>query len=167
MNSGTVSSGPTLSVRHPPLYFECHHSCNEENNLVILGVSGSDAAHVWNLKASSKDEIRPTEITIKTKKGETDQQNSESSKKNRASIISCKLQLIEVDKQMTALVAYGFIHHPQFSVVNINNSGENITLNVADETEPVNEHDRSDGKGLIYSICFQFFVLKLAFLHIS
>ncbi|KAF7814345.1 WD repeat-containing protein 43-like isoform X1 [Senna tora] len=148
LNSGTVSSGPTIPMRHTPLHFECHHGCTEKDDLAILAVSGSGAAYVWNLETSSENELQPTKITIKTNKGETDKQNSESPKKNRVSIISSRIQPMGADKEMKALVAYGSIEHPEFSVLNINNSGENIILNVADEAEPVNEHGISDGKAL-------------------
>lgn len=144
MNSGTASSGPTLPMRRPPLVFECHHGCNEEDDLVVLAVSGLGAVYIWNLGASSEDEIQPTKITVKTNK-----ENSESSKRKRASIIASRLQPFGEDKQMKALVTYGSVDHPQFNVLNISNSGENIVLNAGDDTDSVQQHDSPSGKGLI------------------
>ncbi|OIW11917.1 hypothetical protein TanjilG_18190 [Lupinus angustifolius] len=136
LNSGTVSSGPTLPMRHSPLFFECHHGCNEDD-LVVFAVSGSGTTYVWNLSASSEEEIQPTKITVKA-----DKENSESSKKRRNSIIAFRIQPFKEDEQIKALVAYGSVDHPQFSVLNISNSGgENIALNVRDETNSVQQHD--------------------------
>ncbi|KAK7272925.1 hypothetical protein RIF29_13967 [Crotalaria pallida] len=101
LNSGTVISGPTLCMRHSPLVFECHHGCNEEDDLAVVAVLGSGAACIWNLSLSSEDEIRPTKITVKINK-----QNNESSKKTHSSIIASRLQPFGEDKQMKALVAY-------------------------------------------------------------
>lgn len=145
-----MSSGPTLPMRHAPLLLECHHGCNEDDDLVVLAVSGSGAAYIWNLNASSEDEIRPTKITVKT----TNKENSESSKKKRASIIASRLQPLGDDKQIKALVTYGSIDHPQFSFISVSNSGENIVLNVVDETDSVQQQDSPSGKGLMYSFMF-------------
>ncbi|KAK7255280.1 hypothetical protein RIF29_28687 [Crotalaria pallida] len=136
LNSGTVISGPTLPMRHSPLVFECHHGCNEEDDLAVVAVSGSGAAYIWNLSLSSEDEIRPTKITVKINK-----QNNESSKKKHSSIIASRLQPFGEDKQMKALVAYGSVDHPQFTILNISNSGENIVLNAGDEIDSVQQHD--------------------------
>ncbi|XP_061365055.1 uncharacterized protein LOC133308451 isoform X2 [Gastrolobium bilobum] len=140
LNSGTVSTGPILTVRHPPLVLECQHGCNEDD-LVVLAVSRSGAAHIWNLNASSEDQIRQTKFTMKTKKVENDKEYSVSSKKKRCSIIASRLQPVGEDKQMKALVTYGSVDHPQFSVLDIINSGENILLNAGDETDSVQQHD--------------------------
>ncbi|KAK7282415.1 hypothetical protein RIF29_11161 [Crotalaria pallida] len=134
LNSGTVISGPTLCMRHSPLVFECHHGCNEEDDLAVVAVSGSGAACIWNLSLSSEDEIRPTKITVKINK-----QNNESSKKTHSSIIASRLQPFGEDKQMKALVAYGSVDHPQFTIFNISNSGENIVLNAGDEIDYVQQ----------------------------
>ncbi|CAL0325964.1 unnamed protein product [Lupinus luteus] len=136
LNYGTVRIGPTLSMRHSPLFFECHRGFNEDD-LVVFAVSGSGTTYVWNLSASSEGEIQPTKITVKAVK-----ENSESSKKRRNSIIAFRIQSFEEDKQIKALVAYGSVDHPQFSVLNISNSGgENIALNVRDETNSDQQHD--------------------------
>ncbi|KAK7245377.1 hypothetical protein RIF29_40217 [Crotalaria pallida] len=136
LNSGTVISGPTLCMRHSPLVFECHHGCNEEDDLAVVAVSGSGAACIWNLSLSSEDEIWPTKITVKINK-----QNNESSKKTHSSIIASRLQPFGEDKQMKALVAYGSVDHPQFTILNISNSGENIVLNAGDEIDSVQQDD--------------------------
>ncbi|OIW19882.1 hypothetical protein TanjilG_27273 [Lupinus angustifolius] len=143
LNSGTVTSGPTLPIRHSPLFFECHHGYNEEDDLVVLAVLGSGTSYVWHLSASSEEEIQPTKITVKA-----DKENSESSKKKRGSIIASRLQPLGEDKQMKALVAYGSVDHPRFSVLGISNSGENIVLNAGDETDSVQQNDSPSGKAV-------------------
>ncbi|TKY64539.1 WD repeat-containing protein 43 [Spatholobus suberectus] len=146
LNSGNVGRGPTLPIRHPPLVLDCHCGCNKEENLVVLAVMGRGSAYIWNLNASSEDQIQPTKLTTKTKIVETDKENGESSKKRHTSIIASRLQPVEEDKQMKALVTYGSVDHPQFSVLNISNSGETIVLNVGDETGSVQRHDSPSGK---------------------
>ncbi|CAL0308779.1 unnamed protein product [Lupinus luteus] len=141
LNSGTVTSGPTLPVRHSPLFFECHHGYNEEDDLVVLAVSGSSTTYVWHLSAFSEEVIQPTKITVKA-----DKENSESSKKKRGSIIASRLQPLGEDKQLKALVVYGSVDHPRFSVLDISNSGENIVLNAGDETDSVQQHDSPSEK---------------------
>ena len=72
-------------------------------------------------------------------------------KKRHTLIIASRLQPVEENKQMKALVTYGSVDHPQFSILNISNSGENIVLYVGDETDSVQQHDSPSGKGLINS----------------
>ncbi|XP_027344525.1 WD repeat-containing protein 43-like isoform X2 [Abrus precatorius] len=148
LNSGTVSSGPTLPMKHRPLVLECHCGCNKEEDFVVLAVTSSGSAYIWNLNNSSEDQIQPTKLTTNTKKVETDMENSESSKKKRTSIIACRLQSVGEDKQMKALVTYGSVDHPQFTVLNISNSGENIILNVGDEADSVQLHDNPSSKAV-------------------
>ncbi|KAJ1392169.1 WD40/YVTN repeat-like-containing domain superfamily [Sesbania bispinosa] len=146
LNSGTVNSDPTLPMRHTPLVFECYHGYNKEGDLVVLAVTGSGAAYIWNLSASSEDQIQPTKVTAKTKKVETNKENRGSSKKRRTSIIASRLQPAGEDKQMKALVIYGSVDHPQFTLLNINDSGENIVLNVGDETDSIQKQDSPSTK---------------------
>ncbi|RDY04421.1 WD repeat-containing protein 43, partial [Mucuna pruriens] len=149
LNSGSVGKGPTLPLRHSPLVLDCHCGCNKEEDLVVLAVMGRGSAFIWNLSASSEDQIQPTKLTTKTKIVEADKENGESSKKRHTSIIASRLQPVEEDKQIKALVTYGSVDHPQFSVLNISNSGENIVLNVEDETDSVQRHDSPSGKAAI------------------
>ncbi|KAL3008417.1 hypothetical protein AAZX31_07G030800 [Glycine max] len=148
LNSGNVGRGPTLPIRHPPLILDCHSGCNKED-VVVLAVTGRGSAYTWNLNASSEDQIQPTKLTTKTKIVETEKENGVSSKKRHASIIASRLQPVEEDKQIKALVTYGSVDHPQFSVLNISNSGENIVLYVGDETDSVQQHDSPSGKAAI------------------
>ena len=90
-------------------------------------------------------------MTTETKIVETDKENGVSSKKRHTLIIASRLQPVEENKQMKALVTYGSVDHPQFSILNISNSGENIVLYVGDETDSVQQHDSPSGKGLINS----------------
>ncbi|XP_027191904.1 uncharacterized protein [Cicer arietinum] len=138
LNSGTVSSGPTLPLRHAPLVLDCHLGCNEEDDLAVLAVTGSGATYIWqNLNVSSEDQIRRTKITLKTEKLESDKENSESSKKRCTSIIASRFQSTVEDKQMKALVSYGSVDHPQFTVLNISELGENVVLHVGVESDSV------------------------------
>uniref|UniRef100_A0A0R0IYX3 Small-subunit processome Utp12 domain-containing protein n=1 Tax=Glycine max TaxID=3847 RepID=A0A0R0IYX3_SOYBN len=148
LNSGNVGRGPTLPIRHPPLILDCHSGCNKED-VVVLAVTGRGSAYIWNLNASSEDQIQPTKLNTKTKIVETEKENGVSSKKRHASIIASRLQPVEEDKQIKALVTYGSVDHPQFSVLNISNSGENIVLYVGDETDSVQQHDSPSGKAAI------------------
>lgn len=145
LNSGNVCRGPTLPIRHPPFILDCHCGCNKEDDLVVSAVTGRGSAYVWNLNASSKDQIQPTKLTTKTNIVETDKENDESLKKRHALIIASRLQPVE--EQMKALVTYGSVDHPQFSVLNISDSGENIVLNV-DQTNSVPQHDSPSGKAI-------------------
>ncbi|KAH1085159.1 hypothetical protein GLYMA_07G032500v4 [Glycine max] len=147
LNSGNVGRGPTLPIRHPPLILDCHSGCNKED-VVVLAVTGRGSAYIWNLNASSEDQIQPTKLNTKTKIVETEKENGVSSKKRHASIIASRLQPVEEDKQIKALVTYGSVDHPQFSVLNISNSGENIVLYVGDETDSVQQHDSPSGKAI-------------------
>ena len=52
LNRKTVSKGPVLSMKHPPVVFECKHGWNEDDGLVILSVSSSGIAYLWNLKTT-------------------------------------------------------------------------------------------------------------------
>ena len=154
LSSGNVSRGPTLPIRHPPVALDCRCGYNKEEVTVLLAVSGRGSAYIWNLNAFSEDQIQPTKLTTKTKIVETDKENGGSSKKRQTSIIASRLQPIEEDKQVKALVTYCSVDHPQFSVVNINNSGETIVLNVEDETDSVHQHDSPSSKGMINPLCF-------------
>ncbi|KAL6569052.1 hypothetical protein OROGR_000777 [Orobanche gracilis] len=112
----------------------------EGRHLQVWWFSGSGTAYIWNLSASSEEETQPTKIIA-------DKENSESSKKKLGSIIAFRLQPFGEDKQMKALVTYGSVDHPQFSVSSISNSrGENIVSILGDETNPVQQHDHPSEK---------------------
>ncbi|GFY96990.1 hypothetical protein Acr_11g0012960 [Actinidia rufa] len=110
LSNGAVSKGPVLSMRH-------HHFLNarvvpmEKTVLVILSVSKSGVAYVWNLKASSEEEVIPTKVTVKASKGS--------------------------DGQVTVLVAYGSADCPQFSFLDISNPSEDIVITAGDEMEKI------------------------------
>ncbi|KAJ9179074.1 hypothetical protein P3X46_010898 [Hevea brasiliensis] len=141
LSSKSVSRGPVLSMRHPPLVFECKNRGEEkEDGLVVLAVSEAGIACVWNFETMSQDEVNPTKIKAKGNKTETNQQKGENSKKIRTSILAARLHNLEDEKQLTAIIAYGLIDSPQFSIVNINNSGGNIVVSAADKTENAGEN---------------------------
>lgn len=141
LSSKSVSSGPVLPMRRTPLAFECKSTGEEkEDGLVVLAVSESGVCYVWNLNTISEDEVNPTKITVKGNNTETEKLKGESAKKSRTSIFAAKLHDLEDDKQMTAVIAYGSIDSPQFSIVNIINSGENIVVNAVGETETAREN---------------------------
>lgn len=137
------------------MVLDCHHGLNKEDDLAVLAVTGSGATYVWkNLNASSEDQIEPTKFTMKTGKVENDKENSESSKKRRTSIIASRLQPVGEDQQLKAVVTYGSVDHPQFNVLNINDLGENMVLNVGDEPDSVQNHDSPSKEGWIYLLYF-------------
>ncbi|XP_045830120.1 WD repeat-containing protein 43-like [Trifolium pratense] len=139
---GTVSSGPKLPFKHAPLVLDCHLGCNEEDDLVVSAVMSSGGAYIWkNLNASSEDQVHRTKITLKT-------ENGESSKKMRTSIIASRFQSTGEDKQMKALVTYGSVDHPQFTVLNISDLGEDVVLNVGDELDSIQKHDSPSKKAV-------------------
>lgn len=148
LSSKSVSSGPVLPMRHTPLAFECKSTGEEkEDGLVVLAVSESGVCYVWNLNTISEDEVNPTKITVKGNNTETEKLKGESAKKSRTSIFAAKLHDLEDDKQLTAVIAYGSIDSPQFSIVNIINSGENIVVNAVGETETARENGILPRKG--------------------
>ncbi|THG06221.1 hypothetical protein TEA_019806 [Camellia sinensis var. sinensis] len=133
LSTGVISKGPILSMRHPPIAFECKNSTNGEDVLVVLSVSESGVAHVWNLKSISEEEISPVKVTVKASKGEMDLQNS--GKKSRFSIMAARLHAVENDGRVTALIAYGSTDSPQFSFLDISNPVEDIVITAGDETK--------------------------------
>ncbi|KAF5931495.1 hypothetical protein HYC85_027666 [Camellia sinensis] len=133
LSTGVISKGPILSMRHPPIAFECKNSTNGEDVLVVLSVSESGVAYVWNLKSISEEEISPVKVTVKASKGEMDLQNS--GKKSRFSIMAARLHAVENDGRVTALIAYGSTDSPQFSFLDISNPAEDIVITAGDETK--------------------------------
>ncbi|KAJ0075405.1 hypothetical protein Patl1_34455 [Pistacia atlantica] len=122
-SSKSASSGPGLLMRHPPLAIQCKNSTNDED-----------------------EEINPTKITVKATKGDADLQNSVNVKKSRTSIIAARLTAVEADGQVTALISYGSIDSPQFSLVKISNPGENIVITDGDATETIRENGIPTGQ---------------------
>lgn len=149
ISSKTVNKGPALSMRHSPIAIECKNSPNGEDAAVILAVAESGVAYSWNLKAVSEDEeMNPTKITVKLKKADADQQNLVNVKKSRTSIIAARLNDLEADGQVTAVIGYGSVDNPQFSFVDISNTGENIMISAGDTSETVQENGVPAAKGL-------------------
>ncbi|RVW81673.1 U3 small nucleolar RNA-associated protein 5 [Vitis vinifera] len=146
LNRKTVSKGPVLSMKHPPVVFECKHGWNEDDGLVILSVSSSGIAYLWNLKTTSAQEYNPTKIMVKTKEAEIDQKHSGSTKKSRTSIITARLNALQSDGWVAALVCYGSINSPQFNLLEISNPGEDIVVAATDNiVKTVAEAGRENG----------------------
>ncbi|GAU22312.1 hypothetical protein TSUD_261120 [Trifolium subterraneum] len=157
LSLGTVSSGPTLPFRHAPLVLDCHLGCNGEDDLVVSAVMSSGGTYIWkNLNASSEDQVHRTKITLKTEKVESHKENSESSRKRHTSIIASRFQSTGEDKQMKALVTYGSVDHPQFTVLNISDLGEDVVLNVGDEPDSIQKHDSPSKKALSLFVFYKF-----------
>ncbi|KAK2974367.1 hypothetical protein RJ640_021223 [Escallonia rubra] len=133
LSSGAVSSGPLLTMRHPPLAIECKNSCTGEDGLVVLSVSESGVAYVWNLKTISEEDINPTKITVQRGKAK-DPLSSGRAKKSRTPIIAARLHALETDGQVTILVTYGPVDSPHFTFVDVSSPGEDIVIAAADET---------------------------------
>ena len=124
LSSKSVSGGSVISMRHLPLAFECKNNGNEDGGCVILAVSESGIAYVWNLETISQDNVEPTKITVKADKAEGDQQKSASSRKSHNSLISARLHASDMGQEIVALIAYGPLDCPQFSLVNVSKTGE-------------------------------------------
>ncbi|GKV35810.1 hypothetical protein SLEP1_g44022 [Rubroshorea leprosula] len=150
LSSKTVVSGPVLYMKQPPLALACQNNSNDVGGFVILAISESGVAYVWNLETSSEDEARPTKITVKANKAGREQEKSANSKKSRASIISARLLTNSTGKGVSACIAYGLLDSPQFSVVNVSKMGEDVVIIAGDEeeTETIQENKEATGRGL-------------------
>ncbi|XP_062089806.1 uncharacterized protein LOC133796347 isoform X2 [Humulus lupulus] len=138
-NSGTVSRGSVLSMKHTPLSFQCKDGCNGKSSTVVLAVSKSGVAYVWHLNSLLEEEVNPIKVTCKVNEDEKALQNSESVKNGRVSIFAARLQSLDATKDMKALIAFGSIDHPQFSLVDISKSGQDVVINASDETTSILE----------------------------
>ena len=152
-NNGTVSRGPVLSMKHTPLSLQCKDGCNGKPGMVVLAVSKSGVAYVWHLKTLLEEEVNPTKITCKVNEDEKALQNGGSSKKSRVSIIAARLQSLDANKETKALVAFGSIDHPRFSLVDITNPGEEVVINASDETTNILENGVAR-EGVFNFFCF-------------
>ncbi|XVF86509.1 hypothetical protein PTKIN_Ptkin18bG0046600 [Pterospermum kingtungense] len=150
LSSKIVSGGYFISMPRPPLAFECKNNGREDGGCVILAVSKSGIAYVWNLETISQENVKPTKITVKADKAEGDQQNTASARKSHTSIISARLHPPCLGQDVVVLVAYGPLDCPQFSLVNVSKAGENIAINAVDQTEtgPIQENGVALVKGL-------------------
>ncbi|XWS20392.1 hypothetical protein CRYUN_Cryun31cG0097200 [Craigia yunnanensis] len=148
LSSKTVSGGSVISMPRPPLAFECKNNGSEDGGCVILAVSKSGIAYVWNLETISQDNVKPTKITVKADKAEGDQQKSASSRKSYTSLISARLHASGMGQEVVALIAYGPLDCPQFRLVNVSKTGEDIVINAVDQTETIQENRAALVKGL-------------------
>lgn len=145
LSIGSVSSGPILSMRHSPLTIECKNGCSGEDGLVVLSVSDSGVAYIWNLKTSSDDDVKPIKITIKANKAETDLHNSGRARKSRISIIAARIHALESNGQVTALITYGSADSPQFSLLDIPHTGEDIVITATEGAVESNTSTEQNG----------------------
>ncbi|XP_057514441.1 uncharacterized protein LOC130796154 isoform X3 [Actinidia eriantha] len=135
LSNGAVSKGPVLSMRHPPFALECKSGANGEDSLVILSVSKSGVAYVWNLMASFEEEVIPTKVTVRASKGKMELQNSGSD--IHLSVMAARLHAVGTDGRVTVLVAYGSADFLQFSFLDISNPAEDIVITAGDELEKI------------------------------
>ncbi|KAL7616693.1 uncharacterized protein LOC111909561 isoform X1 [Lactuca sativa] len=140
------SSGPVLSMRHPPLAIECKNGCNEDD-LLVLSVSESGIAYIWNLKISSTEDVVPTKIKVEGSKSETDPNASGKKKKNKASILAARLNSINGDDRVTVLVVYGSINSPRFTLLDVTSPGEDIVIDDIQENGLIDGKDQKDVRG--------------------
>ncbi|XP_058226768.1 uncharacterized protein LOC131335448 isoform X1 [Rhododendron vialii] len=143
LSSGTVSKGPVLSMRHPSLAFECNNGANGEDGLVVLSVSESGVADMWNLKAITEEEVTPTKVTVRASKGDMDLQNSGIA--SRLLIMAARLHHLDTEGRVTALIVYGSPDNPRFSLVDVSNPGEDIVITADDETKKTSEIVQGNG----------------------
>ncbi|KAL5575622.1 hypothetical protein UlMin_017321 [Ulmus minor] len=133
LSAGTVSRGPVLSMKHVPLSFQCKNGCDGER-MVGLAVSKS-GVYAWNFKTQSEDEVKPTKIAFQANEDETALKNGGTEGKGRVSTIASRLQILDGNKQIKALISYGSIEHPQFSLADISNPGKDIVITASNETK--------------------------------
>ncbi|KAJ4958080.1 hypothetical protein NE237_025191 [Protea cynaroides] len=131
-SSKTIVAGPILSMRHPPLVLECQNSGNNRDGLVILSVSESGIAHVWDLKTLSQEEANPTKIRVKSVEAEANQQKRRSAKKGHIPVIAARLHDSGKDGIVSVHIAYGSTDCPQFNLLDITNIGEDIVITTKD-----------------------------------
>ncbi|XP_052183706.1 uncharacterized protein LOC127795830 isoform X2 [Diospyros lotus] len=143
LSTGAVIKGPVLSMRRPPIALECKNGANEE--VVVLSVSESGVAYLWNLKTISEEEITPTKVTVKPSRDEMDLQNDRSTRKSRFSIMAARLHALESDGRVTVLIAYGSTVCPQFSLLDISSSGEDIVVSPGNEMKKTSQTIQENG----------------------
>ncbi|KAL4559941.1 hypothetical protein LXL04_032087 [Taraxacum kok-saghyz] len=140
------SSGPVLSMRHPPLSVECKNGCNEDD-VIVLSVSESGIAYIWNLNISSTENIVPTKIKVEGSKSETGVKSSgKKPKKCQGSILAARVNSINGDDQVSVLIVYGSIKSPQFTLVNVS-QGEDIVIDDLKENNVNDGKDEKDSRG--------------------
>ncbi|OMO54280.1 hypothetical protein CCACVL1_27928 [Corchorus capsularis] len=152
LSSKTVSGGSVISMPHPPLAFECKNNGSEDGGSAILAVSESGIAYVWNFETLPQDDVKPTKITLKADKAEVDHlEKSASSRKSCISVIAARLHAPGMGQQVDVLIAYGPLDSPQFSLVNVGKTGENIVINAADTTgnENIQENTAASVKAAV------------------
>lgn len=135
-STGSVTSGPTLAMRHSPLAIECKNGGGD--GLVVLAVSDSGVAYIWNLKTFSDDDVKPVKITAKASKAEIDLHNSGGARNSRIPIIAARIHALESNDQVTALITYGSADSPQFSFVDIPDIAEDIVITARESGEENN-----------------------------
>ena len=163
-DAGTSTLGPALSMKHAPLSFQCKNGCNGESGAVVLAISKS-GAYVWHLKTQSEEEVSPSKITCKVNEDETALQSTGNARKSRVSIIAARLQDLDAEKKMKALISYGSTDHPQFTLVDITIPGEDIVIN-AEEANSILENGIT-GKGVVNCHMFLFLILFFAFISLA
>lgn len=126
LNSSTVSKGPVISMKHPPVRLQCKNGWNGDDSLVILSVSNSGIGYLWNLKTTSADDFKPTRIMVK------DIDHGRSTKKSHSSIIAARVDALESDGRVMTLVTYGSINSPEFNLLQVSNPGEDIVVAATD-----------------------------------
>ena len=159
LSSKTVSGVSVISMPRPPLAFECKNNGSEDGGCVILAVSKSGIVYVWNLETISQDNVKPTKITVKADTAEGDQQKSASSRKSYTSLISARLHAPGMGREVVALIAYGPLDCPQFSIVNVSKTGEDIVINAVDQTETIQENRAAWVKGGTFTFRMPFIIM--------
>ncbi|PON54882.1 hypothetical protein TorRG33x02_301150 [Trema orientale] len=134
-------------MKHTPLSFQCKDGCNGNLGTVLLAVSKSGVAYVWHLITLLEEDINPTKMQCKVNEGKN-------SKKIRATIIAARLHSLDANRRMKALVAFGSMDHPRFSLVDMSNPEEYIVINALDETSSILENGVA--RGMINFLCFCF-----------
>ncbi|PWA97658.1 small-subunit processome, Utp12 [Artemisia annua] len=145
-SSETVTTGPILSMRHPPLAIECKNG--DGDILFVLSVSESGIGYVWKVETSSEENIVPTKIKVEAAKSASDLIGSEKTKKRHVSILAANLNPIGGDDQVSVGIVYGSLNSPQFTSVDFASPGEDVNIRVNIQEIGVNDgKDQKDTRG--------------------
>lgn len=131
-STAIVNTGPILFMKSHPLNVECKKGFSAEDGVVVLSVSVSGVAYIWNFNMSSDDEVKPTKISVQKTANELHSTPGKA-RKNRASIFAAKVHALSSDDQVTVLVAYGSINFPKFSFLDIPRTGDDVVITAGED----------------------------------
>lgn len=132
LSTGIVNAGPILVMKSHPLNVECKKDLSAKDCVVVLSVSVSGVAYIWNLNLSSDHEVKPTKISVQQTANEPHSTPGKA-RKNRASIVAARIHALSSDNGVTILVAYGSINSPKFSFLDTPRTGEDVVITAMED----------------------------------